>query len=172
MMDATLCEKAGEVLAAARGRGLHLVSVESCTGGLIAAVLTEIAGASDVVECGFVTYSNQEKTALVGVPAGLIAAYGAVSRQVAMAMAQGGLSYTKADIAVAVTGIAGPDGGTAEKPVGLVHLATARRLVAGCAYPPIITHEEARFGAMSRSCIRYATVAKAFELLLRTIESG
>jgi len=169
-MDATLCEKAGEVLAAARLRAVRLVSVESCTGGLIAAFLTEIAGASDVVEGGFVTYSNQVKTAFVGVPAALIEAHGAVSKQVAIAMAQGGLSHAKADIAVAVTGIAGPDGGTAEKPVGLVHLATACLTASGGARLPVIRHEEARFGAMGRSYIRRATVAKAFDLLLQAIQ--
>jgi nicotinamide-nucleotide amidase len=127
MSSAALASKAAEVLDACRKAGLKIATVESCTGGLIAATLTEIAGSSDVVERGFVTYSNEAKNELVGVPPDLIKLYGAVSEEVARAMAQGGLDHSRADIAVSVTGIAGPGGATATKPVGLVHLAAARR---------------------------------------------
>jgi nicotinamide-nucleotide amidase len=107
--------------------GLKLATAESCTGGLIAACLTEIAGSSDVLERGFVTYSNEAKSELLGVPAALIAEKGAVSAEVAEAMAEGAIARSRADAAVSVTGIAGPDGGTAEKPVGLVYLGACRR---------------------------------------------
>ena len=121
-------EAARAVLEACRARGLHAVTAESCTGGLVAAALTEIAGSSDVVEGGFVTYANEAKEGMLGVPAALLAAHGAVSESVARAMAEGALARTaRADLAVAITGIAGPGGGSAEKPVGLVYLATARR---------------------------------------------
>lgn len=127
MSSAPLASKAEAVLAACRRAGLKLVTIESCTGGLIAATLTEIAGSSDVVERGFITYSNEAKTELVDVPAALIKEHGAVSEEVARAMAEGGLAQSRADIAISVTGIAGPGGATATKPVGLVHLACARR---------------------------------------------
>ena len=121
-------EVARAVLEACRARGLHLVTAESCTGGLVAAALTEIAGSSDVVEGGFVTYANEAKEAMVGVPGMILAAHGAVSEPVARAMAEGALARTaRADLSVAVTGIAGPGGGSAAKPVGLVFIATARR---------------------------------------------
>lgn len=110
-----------------RTAGLTLATAESCTGGLIAACLTEIAGFSDVFERGFVTYSNEAKTELLGVPAELITAHGAVSAEAARAMAEGALAHSHADIAISVTGIAGPGGGSAEKPVGLVYIGNARR---------------------------------------------
>jgi len=126
MSDATIDALAIDVLATCRASGLKLATAESCTGGLIAAALTEIAGSSDVVAGGFVTYSNAAKTALLDVPASLIDQLGAVSSEVAAAMAEGALRQLRdADIAVAVTGIAGPSGGSAEKPVGLVHFAIA-----------------------------------------------
>jgi nicotinamide-nucleotide amidase len=112
---------------ALRARGWRLATAESCTGGLIAAACTALAGSSDWFERGFVTYSNEAKTELIGVPAGLIAAHGAVSEPVARAMAEGALRHSRADIAVAVTGIAGPGGGSPEKPVGTVWLAWAVR---------------------------------------------
>ncbi len=127
MSSAPLVSKAEAVLVVCRQAGLKLVTVEFFTGGLIAATLTEIAGSSKVVERGFVTYSNEAKTELVGIPSALIEKHGAVSEEVARAMAEGGLQHSHADIAVSVTGIAGPDGATATKPVGLVHLACARR---------------------------------------------
>jgi len=110
-----------------RGARLRLALAESCTGGMVAAALTDIAGSSDVVERGFVTYSNEAKAELLGVPMKLIREQGAVSERVAVAMAEGALARSHADLAVAVTGIAGPGGATADKPVGLVHLACARR---------------------------------------------
>lgn len=110
-----------------RKRGWMIATAESCTGGLIVATLTEIAGSSDVVDRGFVTYSNEAKSDLIGVPAEMIAEHGAVSAEVASAMVQGALTRSRATIAVAVTGIAGPGGGSAEKPVGLVYIGLARK---------------------------------------------
>ncbi|WP_337995603.1 CinA family protein [Oleispirillum naphthae] len=118
---------ARNVLRLGLAAGLRVAAAESCTGGLIAAALTETPGSSAVFERGFVTYSNEAKTELLGVPAATLAAHGAVSEQTARAMAEGALAHSRADAAVAVTGIAGPDGGSAEKPVGLVHFAAARR---------------------------------------------
>ena len=122
-----LLNQAEALLAAYRRAGLTIATAESCTGGLVAGCLTEIAGSSDVFECGFVTYSNGAKTGLLGVPATLIDERGAVSAEVAEAMARGALDRSKADAAVALTGVAGPGGGTAEKPVGLVHIGAIRR---------------------------------------------
>ena len=155
--DALLSE-ARALLDDARGKGLHIATAESCTGGLIAALLTEIPGSSDVVERGFVTYSNEAKIELLGVPAELLRAHGAVSRDVARAMAQGALAHSRAQLAVAVTGIAGPGGGSAEKPVGLVHLATARR-------DGEIVAKECRFGDIGREQVRLRTVAEALGML-------
>lgn len=126
-MTPTLRILAAEVLAAFEARGQMLATAESCTGGMVAAALTAIAGSSRVVERGFVTYSNQAKTEMLGVPAGLIEAHGAVSEAVARAMAEGALAHSHADVSLAITGIAGPGGGTADKPVGLVHFARAER---------------------------------------------
>ena len=108
-----------------RKLGWRLVTVESCTGGLISGLCTEIAGASDILQCGLVTYSNESKTQLANVPEALIAKYGAVSQEVAYAMAEGALELYNVQLALSVTGIAGPGGGSAEKPVGLVHMAAA-----------------------------------------------
>ncbi len=127
MFDDAIKDRAVAVLDRYRSEGLKLATAESCTGGLIAASLTEIAGSSDVVERGFVTYSDEAKTELLGVPAALIADRGAVSAEVAEAMAEGALAQSHADAAVSVTGIAGPGGGTAEKPVGLVYLGACLR---------------------------------------------
>lgn len=143
-----------------RGAGLKLACAESCTGGLIATLFTEIAGSSDVVERGFVTYSNEAKTELIGVPAPLIAEHGAVSEAVARAMAAGALTHSRADIAVGVTGVAGPGGGTSSKPVGLVHIAAA--LKGGDAF-----HQECRFGGISRGSIRLKSVEVALQLISR-----
>jgi nicotinamide-nucleotide amidase len=115
------------VLAACRDKGMKLAMAESCTGGMVAAALTDIAGSSDVVERGFVTYSNEAKSELLDVPPALIAAHGAVSAEVAAAMAEGALTHAPVDLSVAITGIAGPGGGSAAKPVGLVWLACAVR---------------------------------------------
>ena len=146
------------LLSRARACGLKIATAESCTGGLVAGLLTEIPGSSDVVERGFVTYSNEAKTALLKVPADLIAANGAVSGEVAIAMALGALDHSLADISVAITGVAGPGGGTAAKPVGLVHFAAARRGDQTIA-------REWRFGDLGRAGIRLAAVAAALALL-------
>ena len=127
MSDETISRLAQQVLERCRAGKLMLATAESCTGGMIAAALTDIAGSSDVVERGFVTYSNEAKTEMLGVPADLIERVGAVSEEVAQAMAAGALAHAPVDLAIAVTGIAGPGGGSAEKPVGLVYLGIARR---------------------------------------------
>ena len=147
------------VLAAARAAGLKVSTAESCTGGLVAAALTEIAGSSDVVDRGFVTYSNAAKQALLGVSAQLLADFGAVSAGVARAMAEGAVEASDADLAVAITGIAGPGGGSVDKPVGLVWLAVARQ-----GRETIL--RECRFGAIGRSEVRLASVRVALEMLL------
>ncbi|EJF94256.1 CinA family protein [Bartonella taylorii] len=158
------CEKqAREVLTACRQKGLLLTTVESCTGGLIAANLTHIAGSSDVFDCGFVVYSNESKTHLVGVCAELIEKYGAVSKEVALAMAEGGLKYSQAGIAVSVTGIAGPGGACLNKPVGLVHFAVAYK-------NHKTLHTEMHFGDLDRNTIRYATVENALKMILESLQ--
>jgi nicotinamide-nucleotide amidase len=157
MTAAELLKDAESLLAAARASGIKLTTAESCTGGLIAATLTAIAGSSDVVDRGFVTYSNEAKVDMLGVPMGLINAVGAVSESVARLMAQGALSRSQAHIAVAVTGVAGPGGGSAEKPVGTVYFGIAQR------GRPL--HAEHRVFPGDRTAIRMATVATAFELI-------
>ena len=127
MFDAETLDLANSVLDACRARGWHVGTAESCTGGLVAAALTAIAGSSDVVERGFVTYSNEAKAELLGVPREVIAAHGAVSAEAAASMAEGALAHAPIDLAVSITGVAGPGGGSAEKPVGLVHFGLARR---------------------------------------------
>jgi nicotinamide-nucleotide amidase len=149
---------AADVLDGCRRRNWRLTTCESCTGGLVAAALTEVAGSSDVFDRGYVTYSNDAKAALLGVPEHLLASYGAVSSQVAAAMAQGALSRADADLTVAVTGIAGPGGGSADKPVGLVYFATA---VQG---GDILGHVE-RFGDLGRTAVRQAALTTALTLL-------
>lgn len=146
-----------------KARGLTLVTAESCTGGLIAASLAAAPGASAALERGFVTYSNEAKIEMLGVPADLIAGKGAVSKEVALAMVEGALSESPADIAVAVTGIAGPDGGSAEKPVGLVHIAVGRRNGARL-------HEEKRFGDIGRHEVQAQTVIAALDLMKRVLD--
>ena len=153
-----LFSEAADLLAALRARKLTLVTAESCTGGLIAAALTEVPGSSDVFERGFVTYSNAAKTEELGVPAALIARFGAVSQQVALAMAEGALAHSHAAVSVAVTGVAGPGGGSAEKPVGLVYLAAAR----ADRHP---MHAELRLGEIGRGAIRLASVGEALRLV-------
>lgn len=154
----SLTDEGATLIDRCRAAGVTLASGESCTGGLIAAILTEVPGSSDVVERGFVTYSNQAKTDLLGVPKTLIDTHGAVSEPVARAMAEGVLAASPAAIAIAVTGIAGPDGGTADKPVGLVHLAVASR-------GGRLVHERQLFGDRSRHQIRLLTVHRAFALI-------
>lgn len=162
MSDDRIRALAEGVLARCREKKLMVATAESCTGGLIAGALTDIAGSSDVVERGFVTYSNRAKTEMLGVPAALIAWHGAVSAEVARAMATGALAHAPVELAVAVTGIAGPGGGSADKPVGLVHLATAQR--GGK------TQSEHHVFPGDRSGIRRATVERALELLLAAAE--
>jgi nicotinamide-nucleotide amidase len=147
-----------------RQNGLHVATAESCTGGLVAAALTEIAGSSDVVECGFVTYSNDAKKTMLGVPAATLKQHGAVSEQTAAAMAAGALARSQADLAVAITGIAGPGGGSELKPVGLVHFAAASRDGRRLA-------RHRRYGKIGRRRIRERSVAEALELL-ETLASG
>ncbi len=149
--------RAADVLAAAGRQGLMITTAESCTGGLVAGLLTEIAGSSSVFERGFVTYSNAAKAELLGVPPDLLAQHGAVSEAVARAMAEGALAHAAADLALAVTGIAGPGGGSAEKPVGLVHFALARRGGATVALAQ-------QFTETSRSTIRLAAIGQAIAL--------
>src|SRR5437764_8499353 len=127
MFDADLLRLAQSVLDKARAKHLRIATAESCTGGLVAALLTEIPGASDVLERGFVVYSNVAKTELLGVPEQLLASHGAISESAARAMADGAIRHSGAQLSVAVTGIAGPGGGTPQKPVGLVHIAAARQ---------------------------------------------
>jgi nicotinamide-nucleotide amidase len=161
---APLLPDAAELIALCTKRGLKIATAESCTGGLIAGVLTEIAGSSAVVDRGFVTYSNAAKTELLGVPAELLddPKIGAVSEETARAMAEGALKRSNAHLVVAVTGIAGPTGGTAHKPVGLVHFAYVKR-------GGEIQHVEQRFGDIGRSGIRLATVREALEMLRSVI---
>lgn len=151
------------VLDEARQRRLRIVTAESCTGGLVAGALTEIAGSSDIFDRGFVTYSNRAKEAVLGVPGDLIADAGAVSEPVARMMAEGALAASDAHVAVAVTGIAGPGGGTAFKPVGLVHFATAR------SNGPIL-HRRELYGDLGRSAIRAAAVRTALEMVLERLQ--
>jgi len=139
-------------------KGLMIATAESCTGGLIAGLLTEIAGSSHVVERGFVSYSNEAKQELLGVPGELIENHGAVSEAVVRAMAAGALERSRADVVVAVSGVAGPGGGTPDKPVGLVHLACARRGGA-------IIHREQRYGDPGRAAVRLLTIDDALTLL-------
>jgi nicotinamide-nucleotide amidase len=151
-----LLHQAELLLARLRAASLKLATAESCTGGLVAATLTAIAGSSDVVERGFVTYSNEAKAELLGVPMAMIAEHGAVSRPVARAMVLGALSASRADVAISVTGVAGPGGGSAEKPVGLVFIGACRRgaepEVARCLFPG------------DRAQVREASVQRAFDL--------
>ena len=160
-LAAALTAKAGEVLELCRLHGVTLATAESCTGGLVAAALTAIPGSSSVVERGFVTYSNQAKTEMLGVPEEMIEAHGAVSAQVARVMAEGALANSRADISLSVTGIAGPDGGTATKPVGTVHIAAAQRgaltLHRACLFPG------------DRDAVREQSALAAMDLLMERV---
>ena len=147
-----------------RAREWKLATAESCTGGLIAAECTSLAGSSDWFDRGFVTYSNASKTQMLDVPSSLIEAHGAVSQEVALAMAQAALAHSSAHLAVAVTGVAGPGGGSPEKPVGTVWIATARVGQPG--------HAECFLFAGERSSVRQQTVAQALAMLLRRAASS
>jgi nicotinamide-nucleotide amidase len=157
MFDSDLTARAAALIDRLRSKYLMLATAESCTGGLIAGLITSVSGSSDVLDCGFVTYSNAAKTRMIGVSADLISAKGAVSEEVARAMAEGALANSAADIAVAVTGVAGPGGGTVLKPVGLVHCAAARRGI------PTL-HRELRLGDIGREAVRLETVRVAVEM--------
>ena len=157
-MNPDLRDLAAALLDAYRQKGLKIATAESCTGGLVAGLLTEISGSSAVVERGFVTYSNEAKTEMIGVPTDLIASHGAVSEPVARAMAEGALAQSRADVAVAITGVAGPTGGTATKPVGLVHFGLARK-----GAPTV--HLERRYGDLGRENVRRRAVEDALSLL-------
>src|SRR3954452_11008422 len=161
MFPEDILEQARGVLARFDAAGLMLATAESCTGGLIAGALTEIAGSSSVVERGFVTYSNEAKTELLSVPAELIGRLGAVSAEVAKAMAVGAVGHSRADVAVAVTGIAGPGGETPGKPVGLVYFGIARR-------GGVVRHERHVFPG-DRSAVRLAAVRAALALLAKPV---
>lgn len=154
----TLEQRAAALLDRCRSRSFKISTAESCTGGMVAALLTSIAGSSDVFDCGFVTYSNEAKIGMLGVSPGVIAEFGAVSRECALAMAHGAILKSAATLAVSITGIAGPGGGSAAKPVGLVHFACAQRNGA-------TLHREKRFGDIGRDGVRRASVEVALELL-------
>lgn len=152
---------AKRLLAACEAKGKMIATAESCTGGSLAALLTELPGSSSMLERGFVTYSNDAKTEMLGVPAGLIAARGAVSAIVAAAMAQGALQHSQADVAVSITGIAGPDGGTEDKPVGTVYLAGMMK-----GREPEMEHH---LFEGDRNAVRAASVSAALQILERLV---
>jgi nicotinamide-nucleotide amidase len=158
VIDAQLREAAKRVLKLCRDRGLHLATAESCTGGLVAGALTEIPGSSDVVDRGFVTYSDDAKREMLGVPAATLKRHGAVSAQTAKAMAVGALKNSRADLAVSITGIAGPGGGSKQKPVGLVYFAAASRDGRRIARKRL-------YGAIGRRRVRLRSVLEALALL-------
>ena len=162
MFASSLLRLAEVVIAEARAQKLRIATAESCTGGLIGGLLTEIPGSSDVFERGFIVYSNRAKQDMLGVPGDLIADMGAVSEAVARAMAEGAVENSNAHIAVAVTGVAGPGGGTKMKPVGLVHIAAARENRS-------ILHEAHRFGDIGRTEVRIKAVEAALEILRRML---
>ncbi|HEV2098832.1 MAG TPA: CinA family protein [Stellaceae bacterium] len=157
MFDSETLDLAAAVVDACRARGWRLAIAESCTGGLVTAALTAVAGSSDVVERGFITYSNAAKSELLGVPPETIAAHGAVSAETAAAMTEGALLRAPIDLAASVTGVAGPGGGSAEKPVGLIHIGVARR-----GWAP---RTERRIFPGDRTAVREAAVRLALGLL-------
>lgn len=158
IFEPAIIARAASILQRARAQNLKIATAESCTGGLVAALFTEIPGSSATFDRGFVVYSNAAKHDMLGVPAELIETHGAVSAQTACAMAEGALAHSQADIAIAITGVAGPGGGSAEKPVGLVHFASAR---AGAPTMPV----EMRYGDLGRANVRRAALESALELI-------
>ena len=158
MADAQTQAAAIALLDICKAKKLMVATAESCTGGLVAGALTDIAGSSAVVDRGFVTYTNEAKEQMLGVPAETLRAHGAVSRPTAEAMAKGVLAHSPADLSVSITGIAGPGGGTAEKPVGLVHFAAATR-------GGTLIHREKRFGDIGRAEVRRLSVLEALAML-------
>ena len=157
MLGNDIIQSAADTIEACRNAGVMVATVESCTGGLVSGALTSVSGSSDVLDRGFVTYSNEAKNELVGVPLPLIESHGAVSAEVAEAMARGGVECSNAQIAVAITGVAGPGGGTAAKPVGLVHFGCYRDGRA------IILHHEIFEG--DRAAVRAASILQALAML-------
>jgi nicotinamide-nucleotide amidase len=164
-MNGALIATAHALLQICRAKRLTLATAESCTGGLVAATLTDVAGSSDVVDRGFVTYSNAAKQTMLGVPAAMLDRYGAVSKEVAVAMATGALAHAPVDLAVSITGIAGPGGATPGKPVGLVHFAAAAR-----GDRPV--HQERQFGDIGRTQVREASVGEALAMLRALAEQA
>lgn len=158
LFPADLTRQAEALIQQCQQQGLRISTAESCTGGLIGGILTDVAGSSAVVDRGFITYSNEAKKELLGVYPQTLTEFGAVSRETALQMVRGALFRSNADLAIAVTGIAGPGGGSVEKPVGLVHLAALSR---NC----ILLHKEARYGDLGRTGVRLATVETALQLL-------
>lgn len=158
-MSASSDALARALLEVCRARKLMIATAESCTGGLVAGALTEIPGSSDVIDRGFVTYSNDAKRAMLGVKLATLTTFGAVSKETAIAMAVGALEKAGTDLAVSITGIAGPGGETPGKPVGLVHFGAASR-------DGRIVHRECRFGAIGRSKVRQRSVAEALRMLM------
>jgi nicotinamide-nucleotide amidase len=168
MMRQNLIAKAEEVLDYCREHGYTVATAESCTGGLVSGYLTHIAGASEILERGFVTYSNAAKMELLGVDAQVLEQHGAVSRETALAMAAGALWRSHANLSVSITGIAGPGGGSPEKPVGLVHFAIARRVsVSNQQLDFKALHHEEQFGDIGRGEVREESVAVALEMLMQ-----
>jgi nicotinamide-nucleotide amidase len=164
MPDQETLDAARRLLGVCRARGLMVATAESCTGGLVIGALTEIAGSSDVVDRGFVTYTDDAKQEMLGVPESTLKEHGAVSRATAEAMVKGVLAHADVGLAVSVTGIAGPGGGSDDKPVGLVHFAAISR-------DGRLVHQERRFGAIGRSEIRRQSVLQALALLQQLAES-
>jgi len=163
MFPQDIQRQAQQIVATAAARGLMLATAESCTGGLVAAALTAIPGSSAALDRGFVTYSNPAKQQMLGVPEATLMAHGAVSEPTARAMAQGAVAHSLAVVSVAVTGIAGPGGGSPDKPVGLVHFAAQG--------PGGLIHRREAFGDLGRDAIRMAAVRVALALLADRLAS-
>lgn len=158
MLDDDIADAAKRLFEVCKRKNLKVATAESCTAGLVAGTLTELPGTSSILDRGFITYSNEAKQDMVGVSAATLKAHGAVSRETAEEMARGALAHAPVDLTVSVTGIAGPDGGSAEKPVGLVHFAAASR-------NGQFIHAERRFGNIGRSEVRKQSVLQAFRML-------
>ncbi len=157
MFSQDIAQLAQQIVATASERGLMLATAESCTGGLVSAAITAIPGSSAVLDRGFVTYSNEAKAEMLGVSMEILSAHGAVSQAVAVAMAEGAVAHSRASVSVSVTGVAGPGGGSVDKPVGLVHFAASG--------PQGVIHRVERFGDLGRDGIRQASVRVALEML-------
>lgn len=158
MLDDDIVKAAHDLLDICKRKNLLVATAESCTAGLVAGTLTEVPGTSSILDRGFITYSNEAKHEMLGVSRDLLATHGAVSREVAEAMASGVLGHSRVHLAVSVTGIAGPDGGTPTKPVGLVHFAAATR-------SGKLVHAEKRYGNIGRAEVRKHSVLQAFRML-------